>query len=46
LRSQGSSRKEDVVGLLQQNLEQEKHTLKEIKTATERVAGATAKQPA
>jgi ferritin-like metal-binding protein YciE len=36
--------REDVCGLLQQNLEQEQHTLEEAKSALKQVA--TAKQPA
>jgi ferritin-like metal-binding protein YciE len=38
--------RDDVVRLLQQNLEQEQHTLAEAKTALEQVAAATPKQPA
>jgi ferritin-like metal-binding protein YciE len=34
--------KQDVVGLLQQNMEQEQHTLEEVKRATRAVAGRTA----
>jgi hypothetical protein len=37
--------KVDVVDLLKQNLEQEQHTLEEVKQATERAAAASAGAP-
>jgi len=38
--------REDVVGLLQKNLEQEEHTLSEVKDAMHKVAVVSPKQPA
>jgi ferritin-like metal-binding protein YciE len=38
--------KDDVVALLQQNLEQEQHTLEEVKQTAEQVAAVSPKQPA
>jgi uncharacterized protein (TIGR02284 family) len=38
--------REDVVSLLQQNLEQEQHTLREVQQLTARVAAVTSKQAA
>ena len=39
-------RKRDVVDLLKQNLEQEQHTLEEVKQATEKAAAASSGAPA
>ena len=38
--------RDDVVALLQKNIEQEQHTLQEVKQLQEQVAAVTPKQPA